>query len=120
MKLEAACSAGTAITAALLLLWSIDEGKAQTEWEPVKLESFVNAAIAMNEVVEQWRPWVDAAMSKVEAAALRDEAEAAIKVAMDRTEGINVSEYRQIYDAAMNDPQLMIRLVRILEARTNE
>ena len=120
MEREAGRIAGSLMATLCLMLWSTTGVQAQAEFEPAKLEAFVTAAMKMNEVIEQWQPRVDTAWSEAEAETLRERAEAEITAAIARTEGISVGEYRQIYDAAGNDPQLRLRLVEILEHRAEE
>ena len=89
---------------------------AQAEFEEAKLESFVTAAIAVNDLIEQWGPRIEQAEDEQQAAQLREQANAEMVTAIDQTEGISVEEYQTIVQAARNDPQLSGQLQQMFEA----
>jgi Domain of unknown function (DUF4168) len=91
--------------------------RAQDQYDQAKLESFVTAALTVNQLVEQWTPRIRSAASETEAAELRDQANGELVAAIEETGGISVDEYREISQAAQNDPQLMARISGIFDQR---
>jgi len=75
-----------------------------------KLESFAHAAMAVNEVIDRWRPQIEAAGSDEQAEAMAEQANAEVRAAVTDTQGITVEEYVQIAEAARADPGLMERI----------
>lgn len=108
---------GLALALALAPLASAD---AQAEFEQGKLESFVTAAIAVNDLIERWGPRIEQAESDQEAAQMRQQANDEMVAAINQTEGISVQEYQNIVQAARNDPELSGQLQQMFEAQTAE
>lgn len=87
---------------------------AQEAYSDAKLQSFVVAALAVNELIEHWGPQVEAAESDQQAEALARQAGEEMRAVVENTDGITVEEYRQIIDAVQNDPELKGRIDGIL------
>ena len=94
--------------------------QAQDQFEPAKLESFVTAAISVNELIEQWTPRINAAQNEAQAEELRDEANAELAAAIEQTNGITVEEYREISQAVRGNPELAARVTEIYQERTGQ
>ena len=92
--------------------------QAQDQFEQAKLESFVTAAIAVNELIQQWTPRINGAQNETQAAELRDQANAELAEAIDQTSGITVDEYREISEAVRSNPELAARVTEIYQDRT--
>jgi Domain of unknown function (DUF4168) len=108
---------GAIILALLLVFAATGVLRAQDQYDQAKLESFVAAALSVNELVQQWTPRIQGATSETEAAELRDQANGELVAAIEQTGGISVDEYREISQAAQNDPQLMARISGIFDQR---
>jgi hypothetical protein len=89
--------------------------QAAEQYEQAKLESFVNAALAVNRLVEQWTPRIQGAQNETEATQLREQANHELVAAIEQSNGISVDEYRKISQAAQSDPQLMARITEIFD-----
>ena len=74
---------------------------AQTEYSDAKLESFVQAAIEVEDLMREYEPRVEAAESPQTADTLRAEARAKMEAAVVETPGISLAEY--IPDRRGND-----------------
>lgn len=109
---------GLALTLALAPLASVNAQ--QAEFGEAKLESFVTAAIAVNDLIEQWGPRIEEAENEQQAAQLREQANAEMVTAIDQTQGISVEEYQTIVQAARNDPQLSGQLQEMFEEQATE
>ena len=88
---------------------------AAEEYSAAKLESFADAVLAVNAVVEQWRPQIQAAPSDADAQEMAAKANEEMRAAVTGTEGITVEEYQAIAQAAQADPQLMARIDQALK-----
>jgi hypothetical protein len=108
---------GAIILALSLVFMATGAPRAQEQYDEAKLESFVTAALEVNELVEQWTPRIQGAASETEAAELRDQANGELVAAIEQTGGISVDEYREISQAAQADPQLMARISGIFDER---
>jgi hypothetical protein len=106
---------GAIILAVLLIFTATGAPYAQDQYEQAKLESFVTAALKVNDLIEQWTPRIQGAQDETEAAALRDQANGELVAAIESADGITVDEYRQISQAAQADPQLMARISGIFD-----
>jgi hypothetical protein len=108
------CAAGLALAlAASGSAWA----QAQTEFSDQQLESFVVAALAIDEVIRQWNPRIQAAENEEQATQLREEANAALLETMSKAEGITIDEYQEIGQAAQSDPALAARINEIYQER---
>jgi hypothetical protein len=106
---------GAAIVALSLAFSAAGAAVAQEQYEQQKLESFVVAALAVNELVEQWTPRIQGATDETEAAQLRDQANSELVNAISQSNNITVEEYREISQAAQADPALMARISEIFD-----
>lgn len=75
-----------------------------------KLESFVDAALDVQGVTEDFAPRAEAAETDAERQALAEEANTAIRDVIDETPGITVEEYVAIGQAAQQNPELAQRI----------
>jgi hypothetical protein len=109
-----------AVPAVLLMLligpWMGGAARAQGAYSDAKLQSYVEAAIQVGALMEQYKPRVDAAISPERAAALRAEAKGKMDAAIDRTPGITIDEYIEILLAARSDPTLHGRIDTLYRA----
>jgi hypothetical protein len=105
------------IVALSLVYLPIGAPQAAQQYEQAKLESFVTAAIAVNQLVEQWTPRIRGAQNETEAAQLREQANHELVAAIQQSNGISLDEYRQISEAAQKDPTLMARITEIYNNR---
>jgi len=94
--------------------------EAQTEFSDQQLESFVVAAIAVDEVIREWNPRIQAAENEEQAAQLREEANAALLETIAQTEGMTVEQYQEIGQALQNDPELANRVNEIYREKTGQ
>jgi mannitol-specific phosphotransferase system IIBC component len=106
---------GAVIVALSLAFSAAGAAMAQEQYEQQKLESFVVAALAVNELVEEWTPRIQSAQDETEAAQLRDQANSELVDAISQSNGITVEEYREISQAAQADPALMARISEIFD-----
>jgi prophage tail gpP-like protein len=83
---------------------------AADEYSDAKLQSFADAVLAVNAVVERWRPQIQAAPNQADAQQMMQTANDEMRAAVAGTEGITVQEYQAIAQAAQADPQLMARI----------
>lgn len=112
--------AAWALVASLALASIGGPGWAQGQFEEAKLESFVTAAISVNQLIDEWTPRINEAQDEAQATALRDQANAELAAAIEQTNGITVDEYRAISQAVRNDPQLAEQVTRIYQERTGQ
>ena len=92
--------------------------QAQTEFSDRQLESFVVAALAVDELIREWNPRIQAAENEEQAAQLREEANAALLETISETEGMSVEEYQEIGRAAQADPELAARINEIYQEKS--
>jgi Domain of unknown function (DUF4168) len=107
---------GAMILALSLVLLPTGAPRADQQYDQAKLESFVTAALAVNQLVEQWTPRIQGAQSETEAAQMREQANGELVAAIEHSNGISVDEYRQISEAAQSDPTLMTRITQIFDS----
>jgi hypothetical protein len=86
------------------------------EYSDAKLQSFASAVLAVNMLVEQWRPQIQAAPTEADRQKLAEQANQEMRAAVDGTEGMSVEEYQAIAQAAQADTALMARLDRVFKA----
>lgn len=110
-------TSGAIILALSLVFGVTSASQAQEQYDQAKLESFVTAALMVNDLVEQWTPRIQGAQDETEAAQLRDQANSELVAAIENAQGISVEEYREISQAAQSDPQLMARISGIFDER---
>jgi hypothetical protein len=98
---------------AVLVFTASAAALAEEEFTDAKLQSFASAVIAVNAVVERWRPQIEAAASEADKQQLAQQANQEMRAAVEDTEGMSVDEYQAIAQAAQGDPQLMARLDKV-------
>jgi hypothetical protein len=98
---------------AVLVLTGSRASIAEEEFTDAKLQSFASAVIAVNAIVERWRPQIEAAASDADKRQLAEQANQEMRAAVEDTEGMSVDEYQAIAQAAQGDPQLMARLDKV-------
>ena len=94
--------------------------QAQPEFSDQQLESFVVAAIAVDEVIREWNPRIQAAQDDAEAAQLREQATAELVEVISQTDGITLEQYQEIGRAARDDPDLAARINEIYQERADD
>ena len=102
---------------AVLVLIGARASAAEEEFSDAKLQSFASAVIAVNAIVERWRPQIEAASSEAEKQQMAEQANQEMRAAVEGTEGMSVDEYQAIAEAAQGDPQLMARLEKVFKER---
>jgi len=100
---------------AALLLTTGRATIAAEDYSEAKLQSFASAVVAVNAVVEQWRPQIQAAPSEAEKQQMAEQANQEMRAAVDGTEGITVDEYQAIAQAAQGDAALMARIDQVFK-----
>jgi predicted GNAT superfamily acetyltransferase len=108
-------AAGAIIMAFALVNLPTGAPQAAEQFQQAKLESFVNAALAVNRLVQQWTPKIQSAQNETEATQMREQANRELVAAIQQSDGITVDEYKQISQAAQSDPQLMQRITKIFD-----
>jgi hypothetical protein len=88
------------------------------EFSDQQLESFVVAALAVDKLIREWNPRIQAAEDKTQAAQLREQANGELVEIVARTDGITVEQYQQIVQAAKADPDLKARIDAIYQAKS--
>ncbi|WP_119458427.1 DUF4168 domain-containing protein [Rhodospirillaceae bacterium SYSU D60014] len=85
---------------------------AETAYSQQDLESFVAATEKVNEIGQKWSSQIEGAEDETTAMQLRSQANAEMAAAVQE-EGLTPERYREIYQAAMADPELNNRLAQI-------
>jgi outer membrane receptor for Fe3+-dicitrate len=88
---------------------------AAEEYSDAKLQSFASAVLAVNAVVEEWRPQIEGATSEADKQQMAEQANQQMREAVDGIEGMSVEEYQEIAQAAQGDAQLMARLDQVFK-----
>jgi hypothetical protein len=108
----------TIVTLALALVASGSVwAQTQTDFTDQKLDSFVVAAIAVDEVIREWNPRIEDAENAEQAARLREEANGALVETIARTDGITLDESQAIGEAAQSDQDLATRINEIYQEK---
>jgi Domain of unknown function (DUF4168) len=92
--------------------------QAESQFSDQQLESFVIAALAVDKLIREWNPRIQAAEDDAEAAQLRDQATGELAAAIARTDGITVEQYQEIGRAAQADPDLKARIDAIYQEKS--
>lgn len=111
------------LTTALALALAVSGpvwAQAQPEFNDQQLESFVVAAIGVDEVIREWNPRIQAAEDDAQAAQLREQANAELMEVITQTDGITVEQYQEIGRAAQADPDLAARINEIYQEKTSD
>lgn len=90
---------------------------AATNFSDAKLNSFIDAAKKIDGLIVAWNPKIAEAKTPEEKQEVLTQAEGAAVKAIEDTKGITVDEYRQIGEAARQDPELAARLDQMYQAR---
>ncbi len=93
---------------------------AQTEISDAKLQTFAQALIQVQKIIEFWTPQINAAKTEDEAKGLADKGNSAIKAAIINTEGVTLEEYLQINDALQADAVLQARFRKIFNSMSRQ
>ena len=93
--------------------------QAQPEFSDQQLESFVVAALAVDGVIREWNPRIQAAEDDAQAAQLREQANAELVEVITQTDGITIEQYQEIGRAAQADPDLAARINEIYQERSS-
>ena len=91
--------------------------QAETEFSDQQLESFVVAALAVDQVIREWNPRIQAAENEEQAAQLREQANAALLETITETDGMSIEQYQEIGQAAQADPELAARINEIYQEK---
>jgi hypothetical protein len=89
----------------------------QAEFTDQQLESFVVAALAVDELIREWNPRIQDAEDAEQAAQLREEANAELVETITQAEGITLEEYQKIGRTARDDPALAARINDIYQSK---
>jgi hypothetical protein len=89
-------------------------GSQVTQFSEQELESFVAATVKVREIGARWEPQIQGATDEQAAMELRSQANAEMAAAVEE-EGLTPEQYREIYMAALADPELNNRLAQIYE-----
>jgi len=100
---------------ALLVLTGARASIAQEAFTDAKLHSFASAVIAVNAIVERWRPQIQAAPTDADKQQMAQKANEEMRAAVEGTEGLSVEEYQAIAQAAQGDAQLMARIDKVFK-----
>ena len=84
-----------------------------------KLESFVDAALDVQGVTESFAPRAEAVESDADRQALAEEANTAIRGAIEETPGITIEEYVAIGQAAQQNPELAQRITMMAQEKAS-
>ena len=104
------------LAAALFMMVAAQAASAAEEYSQAKLQSFASAVLAVNAIVEQWRPQIKGASSEADKQRMAEQANQEMRAAVEGTEGMTVEEYQAIAQAAQADPQLMARLDEVFKS----
>ena len=94
---------------------AIGVASAQSEVSDAKIHAFLTAALAVNDVIEEWTPRIKGAESQEAADDLKAQANAELVAAVEATDGISPEEYSEIAQAAQTDPALNARIEEIYQ-----
>lgn len=110
---------GGAILVCLTIIgFSIHRGAANVDLEDRKLEAFITAAAAVDNVMASWQPKIVRADGR-QAQTLRDQANAEIRDSIEQVDDISLPEYREIRQAIAADPHMLARVIEIMHRMRN-
>jgi hypothetical protein len=92
--------------------------QAQPQFSDQQLDSYVVAARAVDKLIREWNPRIQAAEDNAQAALLHEQANAELIEAITRTKGITVEEYQEIARSAKADPELAARIKAIYQEKS--
>lgn len=93
---------------------SVQLGSADDEIEDQKLEAFIDAALAVDHVMDKWQPKIIQAKGSDKAEALHSQANTEIRETIERAEGISFDEYQKIRKVIASDPDMLDRVTSIM------
>lgn len=93
---------------------------ADAEVEDQKLEAFINAALAVDRVMDKWQPKIIQANGSAEAETLHVKANVEIRETIEQADGISFDEYQKIRQAIAADPDMLDRVTDIMWQRRNK
>lgn len=110
---------GAALASAILGL-SVQLGSADAEVGDRKLEAFIDAALAVDHVMDKWQPKIIQSRGSEEAETLHVKANAEIRETIERADGISFDEYQKIRKAIATDPDMLDRVTHIMWRQQNK
>ena len=117
-------AAGMTLSGGALLPAQAQDGAQETPAAPevteAKLDAFVVAAVAIEDIRASYQAPMQEAADDAERQALIEEANEEMVSAIDETQGITVDEYIAINRAAREDEELQQRIVELYEATKAE
>jgi hypothetical protein len=90
---------------------------ATASFSDAKLNSFIDAAKKIDGVIVAWNPKIAAAKTPEEKQKVLAQAEGEALKAIEKTKGITPDEYRQINEAARQNPELAAKLDKLYQQR---
>ncbi len=103
-----------ALLALAVIGLTIQLGSADDEIEDQKLEAFINAALAVDNVMDKWQPRIIQEKETNKAEALHSQANAEIKQTIEQAQGISYDEYQEIRRVIASDPNMLERVTAIM------
>lgn len=91
--------------------------QAAPNFSDAKLNSFIDAAKKIDGLIANWNPKIAGAKTPEEKQKMMTQANSEAAKVVANTKGITVDEYRQIGQAAQQDPALAARLDKIYQSR---
>jgi hypothetical protein len=105
--------AGAMLFGVLVFTFWNDRGSATIDPLDQKLEAFVKAASAVDQVMAVWQPRIASAEAD-HAAVLRQQANDEIRQSIDSVEGISFADYQLIRQGLSSNPDLLSRVTDIM------
>lgn len=103
-------------TLAVSVAWSSAQVESSAEeFEDGKLEAFISAALAVDDVMDRWRPKIAQATDNAQTTALREQANQEIRSIIEQTDGISIVEYQHIRQVVADDPDMLTRITNIMQ-----
>ncbi len=114
MRKDVVCLLVVAILAVSVAWSSAQVDSSSDELGDVKLEAFISAALAVDDVMDRWRPKIARSANDTQTAALREQANQEIRSTIERTDGISVVEYQRIRRIVAGDPDMLARITKLM------
>lgn len=109
-----------AVLASVVFGLSVQLGSADVEIEDKKIKAFIEAALAVDHVMDKWQPKIIQASSSDEAETLHGQANAEIRAAIEGADGISLDEYQSIREAIAADSAMLDRVTEIMWQQRNQ
>ncbi|MGI9437523.1 MAG: hypothetical protein ACR2Q4_22300 [Geminicoccaceae bacterium] len=106
--------AAVALVVLSILAVSMQLGSADINVADRKLEAFIDAALAVDDVMDKWQPKIIRAGDSDAAEALHTKANAEIRETIEHADGISFSEYQDIRHAIAADSDMLARVTEIM------